>query len=311
MSMYTMSVHKKIFSVASAVAISLGFIGLLGASAQENQVPTVVSVYLSATAGAQTDAYPGGTINNLSPGGGRTVHINGIVEDLDGRDDISFVSGTFRRSGATNGSNCTADNNDCYRVATCSLSNNEDANQKEYNCSMSLQSYIDSTVPTTGRYPAENWIIDVYVEDVQTDSGADSSVSKEVGEVMDLSIPSPLDFGIFDVGDQTDSLNNIEQVFSQNGNVVVDVEVYATAPQSCLTGEIPVGNHQWSLNDLPYDATGTTVLTGTPADTNLALSYRDDDTTNITKSLFWNIKIPDTNISGECSGVIIITSIAG
>jgi len=306
------SSSKSLFSwVAIFVLIAAVFFAQrIIVSAQSNQAPTVQSVYISSTTGAKTDAYPSGTIDNLSPGSTLNIHVNGEVEDLDGRDDISFVSVVFRRSGASGGNSCTADNNDCYRLASCSLSNNEDSNQKDYNCMLSIAYYADSTVATTGRFPDDNWVTEVYVEDLQVASGNDTSVTKEMGEILSLDIAGSLNFGSMDMGDTSTALTNAEQTITQNGNDVADVEVNGLGSMTCDFGTIPVANHQWALTDVPYDDVASTVLSAVATDTDLAVSYRDDDTTEMSKILYWNLEIPSIDIAGACTGSIVVNAIA-
>ncbi len=296
---------------AACIALAvLFFTHQVVVTAQSNQAPTVQSVYISSTTGAKTDAYPSGTIDNLSPGSTLNIHVNGEVEDLDGRDDISFVSVVFRRSGASGGNSCTADNNDCYRLASCSLSNNEDSNQKDYNCMLSIAYYADSTVATTGRFPDDNWVTEVFVEDLQAASGSDTSVTKEMGEILSLNIGSSLDFGSMDMGDTSTALTNAEQTITQNGNDVADVEVNGLGSMTCDFGSIPVANHQWALTDVAYDDVASTPLSAISTDTDLAVSYRDDDATEMAKTLYWNLEIPSIDIAGSCTGSIVVNAIA-
>ncbi len=290
--------------------VTLFFLLAATTLAQANTAPTIISTYLSATTGAQTDDYPSGSITDLVPGGTRSIHVNGIVEDLDGRADIAIVSVVFRRSGATNGNTCTADNNDCYRVTSCSLFNNEDVNQKEYDCLVQIQYYADSTVATTGRFPDENWVAEVYVEDLQVASATDNTVTKEMGEILALDIPTAIDFGTLNLAETTGVDTNVHQVISQFGNDQADVEVNGFGAMTCVLGTIPVANQQWALSDVAYDDPASTVLTAISTDTNLAVPYRDDDQTNASKVLYWNIEIPSIQISGSCSGTVTVSSIA-
>ena len=269
--------------------------------------PSVKSVYISASAGAKTDAYPGGIIDNLSAGGTRTIHINGVVEDLDGRDDIDHVEAVFYRSGATGGSACTADKNDCYQVSTCALTNNEDLEEKEYNCQMDLEYYTDAT-DEIGRFSAQNWLVYVKVVDTTQASGTDNSLSKEIQTVLSLSIPSSIDYGNLSLGQSTVQANNVEMVITQQGNDQADVEVSASSGMTCDSGAILTGNQEWALSDLAYNQ--GTDLSDVAVETNLDVNYRDDDATAETKTLYWNIGIPENSVGGDCNGTVTITTIS-
>jgi len=123
----------------TAIPLGLAFLSMVfgvwvnipTASAVDNNPPTVVSVVVATTANGQTDGFPGGSID-LTAGTTRSVYVNGVVEDLDGKATISSVSGTFHRSGATSGDNCSADTTNCYVVGTCALGDNGNTNQKKH-----------------------------------------------------------------------------------------------------------------------------------------------------------------------------------
>ncbi len=300
------------FFLSSAVlisALSIFFILTPGnTNAQENAPPTISSHFISASANAKTDTYAGGAINDLVLGGVRVIHINGVVEDLDGRDDIVSVESVFHRSSVEGADACTADNNDCYRESSCTLTDNEDVNQKEYDCLHSLEYWIDAT-DTGGRFEAQNWMSYIKVSDAVS-SNSDNTVNKEMNTILGLTI-GEIVYGTLALEQMTDAATNVDQLLTQQGNDLTDVEVSSVAAMSCdVRGTIPVANQQWSLSDIAWDETGTNELTGVAADTDVAVGYRDDDATELTSNLHWNISVP-TGLEGQCLGTIAITAISG
>lgn len=128
--------------------------------------------------------------------------------------------------------------------------------------------------------------------------------------MLGLNIPTAIAYGSFGLGASTTASTNQEMVITQKGNDEADVEVSGVAMTCDTIGEIPVGNQQWSLTDVDHGGSGTANLTGTAADTELHVAYRTDDVTPNTKTLYWNIVIPDTGVKGLCTGTNTIGVIA-
>lgn len=277
-----------------------------------NVSPTVVSVYISSQANGLTDDYPLGTIYDLVAGSTRTIHVNGVVQDLNGRSDVTSVSASFRRSDiplTSCDSTAEQDSNYCYYVDTCTLTNNANTDQKAYDCAMALEYFIDAT-DAAGLYPNENWIVDVQVSDGDS-SNTNSSVTKEVASVLALSIPGSISYGILSLGEFTTSASNYEMVISQAGNTAADVEVFSTQnTMTCsIRGTIDISLEQWSLSDVSYGHVDANSLTSSAVDTNLNVERRSDDSQNTSKKLYWNIKVPDSGIEGTCTGTNTITAV--
>lgn len=280
------------------------FVTTLNTSASSN--PIVNSVYISDVANGLTDNYSGGTIipNN---GTTKTIHINGVVSDNDGDGNIASVSTVFYRSGVANGTSCTTDNNDCYKVTSCDLTLN-DSTSKKYNCAVALQYYTDAT-DGGGRYPNDNWIIYVKVLDGENNIGENNSVIKEIGSIVAVDIPLNLSYGSLSLGATTTIATNQEMIFTQKGNVVADVGVTGDT-LDCTIGSIPTNHQKWSLTDVGFDDQFAQTLTDYSVDTDLNIGYRDNDTTEETKKLYWNLKAPLSGVKGFCVGQTIIVSFA-
>jgi hypothetical protein len=270
--------------------------------------PTVVSVVIATTANGQTDSFPGGSID-LIAGSTRTVYVNGVVEDLDGKATISSVSGKLHRSGVQDGNNCSADTANCYVVGNCALGDNADPNQKTFSCRMNLLNIAQSTV-SGGQFPNENWVAYVSVTD-GVETGTHNATTKEMQSILSLTIPSTIAYGNRDLGAQSTVENNVEMVLTQRGNVEADVEVSMTATgMACASGTIPRGNVKWALTDVAYSHGSNAALTATPVDTNVYVGYGTHSAPTPTKTLYWNIQIPIEGVGGYCSSSVNVSSIA-
>lgn len=244
---------------------------------------------------------------SLTAGGSKTYHVNGIIEDLNGRDEITSVNLNLFRNGQTCTGAGDADNNYCYNVTGCSLRNEGggDLNQKEFNCEVALQYWADST--SAGGVDAPGyWVAAIEMED-PAGTVADSTTQLEVQTVFAANIPSAIDFGALGLGDSTGSGTNVDQTITQNGNDVIDIDVSGTALSCDGVGSIPVGNVEWNTNDNGHSGAGATDLTGSGVGTSLSLGYRTDEVTPVTDILHWDIAIPSTGVAGTCTGTITQT----
>ena len=238
----------------------------------------------------------------------RSLHVTGRISDANGETDIATTSLVFYRTGATNGSACGSDNNDCYRVATCDL-NVAAGNDTEvdYDCPISLAYWIDAT-DTSGRFPTDDWTVLVTTVDIPG-AVATATRSIEIESLLALNIPESIPYGTFSLGDETTSGTNQEMVLTQKGNTYADVELSGSNMGCSITGSIPVGNQKWSLLDVGY-AAATGTLSGTPTAAERNITYRDSEVTELAASLYWNIGIPTSGVKGLCSGTNTVAVVA-
>lgn len=268
-----------------------------------NASPVIDSIYISSSTNGLADDFSGGTITP-NPGATKTLHINGVARDDNGEADITNVEMAFFRDDL--GTSCTSDQNNCYHVTNCTLSPNSSITKK-YDCEIALQFFADAT-DVGGRYSDNVWKAWTIVTDSSTATGI-SSTTKEVATILSVNIPNAITYGTFSLGAKTASSTNQEMVITQKGNDEADVNVSGSDMACTDIGTIPVANQKWVLTDLGYDDGGT-ALSGTPTDTDLNVGYRDDQNTDVTKSLYWNIEIPATGVKGVCTGSSTIAVIA-
>lgn len=283
----------------------------VGANGNVNNVsPTFIDVYMTTSADyTQSDNTGGnGGAIDLIPGGTKLVKVTGTVEDLNGSADIQGVSATFYKSSGSPA--CSPDNNDCYKVNSCTTTNGPTSNQLDFNCTMNLAFYTDST-QAGGPDQTRDWIVSVDVKDIDNAAANNNSLHKEINTLLALSIPGSLNFGTLTIGSQTNSSNNQNMGIEQYGNDEADVEVSMPGPLNCaIRGAIPTNNVKWSLTDVDFSDVSTVALSNTPTNTFLNVPYRTNDASPQMKTLFWNIAVPPGGIEGACSNNITITALA-
>ncbi|MFH1315428.1 MAG: hypothetical protein ABIH67_03470 [Candidatus Uhrbacteria bacterium] len=298
-----------VFVVAALVMVNSQADEVTTTTLIENVAPTVDNVYINDVQYTLSDGYAGGTINTLAAGTTKAIYVNGIISDTNGDDDLSAIAAVIYRTAQTD--SCSADDNDCYSnntAGTCLIDTTYGtSNEAKFACPFSLQYYADSTDASSDTYSADTWTVSVTVTDDNSATDNDKTVTKEMGTLLSLNIPSTITFGTLALGASTVIADNQMMTIEQYGNDSADVEVSGTN-LTCdgSTAFIPAGNVEWALTDVDY-ASGTD-LTGTPADTNLNVAVRTGATTN--QKIYWNIGIPVTGVEGTCTGTTTITTIA-
>jgi len=297
-----------LFAIIMLVLVKSQADSVTTTTAINNASPTVVSEFISTAANGGSDDFSSGIA--LTAGTTKTIHINGVVQDTNGRADISTVALALYRSGATGGAGCTADNNDCYPVSSCTLATNSDTTQKTYDCSVALKYFTDAT-DTGSTFAVQNWTAGITVTDASSATGTSSS-SVEVNTLLALTIPSSLSFGSLALGTTTTSSNNVTYTLTQQGNQAADVE--ASMPNAGLTcssiGNIDNSRVKWALTSVGYADAGATALTSSAVNTVANITRQSDDSTATSSNLFWNISVPSTGVAGTCSGTMTITAVA-
>lgn len=287
-----------------------------------NAAPSFVSVRTSADSFGSED-YADGKIDTLIPSGAMMLYLTGVIEDTNNRAEIDLVSAVFYRSETDGGADCVANGaNDCYVVADCDLDSivGMSDTQLRYSCPIGIQYYADAT-EAGGEFADEHWIVAMTASDVHGAIGTDQSQTREIQTLLALDFDRVIDYGTVSLGMETDESTAATQGFAQAGNDRADVELsYSTVAGSpsyggfmdCVhnggTGAIPSGRQQWSVVSNYYGGVGSYALTDAQAIAPLDIAYRHGS--NPTGTLFWNVSIPESGVSGTCSGSIIVSAVS-
>jgi photosystem II stability/assembly factor-like uncharacterized protein len=156
-------------------------------------------------------------------------------EDTNGGDDVTNVIGYFKSGNAVSLA-CTANENNCYVDASCTLDSGVGtANQVDAVCSADVWYNADSgSWYAWGRPTDDNGTINF---------GIYSSVVDTVAELSAVNVAeSSIDYGFLRLGttsaEQTVTLQNL-------GNTVIDVGIQG-ADMTSASGTIPRANQEWS-----------------------------------------------------------------
>ena len=203
---------------------------------------------------------------------------------------ITNVLAKIYRSGVSNGKDCTPGNNNCYSVASCSVTScvGTDAT---YTCTIDMQFHADPTDES-----AEYWRAWIEATDgVLTDSNYSPADAPDVNTLSALNI----DLGSIDYS--TVNPNNVSSQktieVQTTGNAPIDVKL-SGIDMTWSGNTILVGQQKYSADsDFDWEIEGA-VLDGTPTCHELFTIKPTESPTNATENIYWKLKVPTGKPAG-------------
>ncbi|MBI2120828.1 MAG: DUF2341 domain-containing protein, partial [Parcubacteria group bacterium] len=226
---------------------------------------------------------------SLMEGTTKVITATASTTDQNGYADMVSATSTFSRSGV--GASCTANDNNCYQVASTSCSfSNCSGNTCSVTCSANIQYFADPT--DSGTYSAENWLANMTVVDSTSLKDTDTSVGVEMYTLRALGTVDAIDYGSLSVGSDTGGIN-ASTTLTNTGNDNINVSLDGTNLTSqSSTSTIAVDKQKYATTSFTYSAcaicqflTGTT----TAVDVNLP---KPTTTAPVTDKLYWGISVP-------------------
>ena len=332
-----------VFVVASLVLINSQAGSNTNVTMNVNNVnPVVTTVHLSSSAGYTGADSWAGAINNITPGAGLHVYVNGQITDGNGWGDINNVWVSVHLSGATEGTTdlswnsgthnpnqCGTNTYNCYNMTntgggtTCTLVQDGSDGAgltKKYECDFNLASFVRASAggPNASVNTDDIWKFQVMAIDQQPDATSSVvTVSKEINAFLGIAIPTNVDFGTLSLGGSTgaDSASGPRHLDIMNiANDTQDLNVSATN-MTCAIGSIPVANIQYGVGEIGtanspgYGGGGMAAYSTTP--TLLEVNMPEQTTgSQQHKRIFNEITVPAAGIKGPCSGIATYTATA-
>ncbi len=261
------------------------------------------------------------TINNVSPTMGSVVLNNAgdislmikgaggtlvntysaNVTDNNGCTDLNGATSTIFLSSV--GYGCSADDNNCYNIAStsCTLtdcSGDTDAIAR-YSCTTTLRFF---TIPTSaGAHAAENWFSRITVFDEALSSSATSSARDVIATAALDVAENDIAYGAVKTTFNTGT-DNATTTIINFGNTPINSEVSGKDMKDG-SNSIPIGYQKHSLSTFDYNVAGaTTSPSSTPSLIDVVIP-RPQDMNDVTDEIYWGIGIPAGTPSGDYSGV--------
>lgn len=310
-----LSVLFVLISLVSLVVIvrlrTLADVTLQEASAQSAE-PSVDAITPSNLSGSGDISIPDpGLI--LNEGVPVSLYVRGTVSDPNGCADLDHIVIKAYRSGATGGSACTPDKNDCYTTTvahgdiSCSGVGDTDAT---FEVTIPVENFADPT-DSGSEFEAETWVAEATVHDAD----ANSHSLTNAYEVQSLGAfdldTSALNYGVLALGE----LSSQKTVnFTNTGNRLVDAYVEADDDlQSNLSGFDVIQSTavHYSLTDTFAYGVGTAIeVTPTQTLMDLNLAQQTNDATPTIESGYFLLQMPPDGISGTYTNTLTFTAYA-
>lgn len=293
------SIPWLVFIVLAGLLVGAGFYSFLPPKSPGVKAVTTTTFTPQVTVGNQSPVVSAVDLNagsaiTLTDNTTTSVTCIATITDENGGDTVSSATATIYRSGVSNGSSCTDNDNDCYQDETCSLVNS--GNTATATCAVSIWFHADPT-DVGSPWSSEDWECYIIAAD---DAGATDSATDTtpvgLDTVLALEITSSIDYGNLAPGASTTM--TATTTATTTGNAAIDVKIRGTdLATSTLT--IAGGQQKYATTSgLLYDDVATIVMaTTTESYKNLVLESLKPIQNNpvqatATDNIFWGIRIP-------------------
>ena len=289
----------------------------------------------AATGNHATSTY---TVNNVAPevssvviNGGEDIVLNmknmdeylattssTSISDNNGCGDIVSATSTIYWSSVSGEHNCTADDNNCYTIAStyCTLlagscTGGSDADLT-YTCSTTLAYHaIPTDDATNSPYTATDWLAGITAFDDNGAYGTATSVSGvEVTtltalEVTEIAIP----YGTIKGGQNSGNYNATTTIINY-GNCPLDTGIDVDDMDKDIpAGVIEAENQQFATSTFAYGSGTWSVEEASSTLQVDIVTVKPTSTTDVSDEVYWGIAIPSGKPSGTYTGMNTFTAI--
>lgn len=254
-----------------------------------------------------------GSAISLTENATTTVNVVASTTDQNGYAELISATSSIYRSGVTSTSACTADNNNCYQLASTSCSFSTCSGN---NCNLTCTAYIYYFAEPTdsGAYSAQNWLANVTVVDKYNATGTAGTASGvELNTLLALDVTSAINYGTLQPGNDTGATNQTT-IVTNTGNAAIDVEISGSKLNlDGLDGSsynIGVTQQLYATSTFTYSTcTICTTLSATAVTYEIDL-VKPTTTTAITDDIFWGLNVPSGRPIGTYSGTNTFSPVA-
>ena len=236
----------------------------------------------------------------------KSVSATADVSDPDGCDTITGVTAKIYRSGVASAQACSANDNNCYSVASCTETSCS-GTDAVYTCTISMQFFADPT-DTGTPWVSQYWraFIEATDEDDATGSGYSAADAPDVNSLLGLDVTATINYGSLTAGAKNDPLDKTTTV-TATGNVSLDVTLYGVNMTSG-GNSIAVGKQKYALATSTAYASGTSLLVDPGAKAQLNCCKTFASGSKATKDIWWGIDVPSPQAVGVYTGSITFSA---
>ena len=256
-----------------------------------NAAPTVSDVSLN-----------GGSSITLSENTTKSVSATGTVSDTNGYANITSVIGKIYRSGV--GSDCSADNNNCYSAASCATSSCA-SNDCVATCSYNVQFYADPT--DTGTYStAQGWNTQTWVAWIKaidasnaSSSATNSSQTVDINTLPAVTVTNSITYDSLNPDQNMTNLTK-EVTATTTGNVPIDLQIKGDNMTYGATGTIAIANQRYATSSVLW-ASGN-IASSTYQNFEVDLGKPTSHPSTSTDIVYWGWAVPSGTPVGTYAG---------
>jgi len=274
--------------------------GVLAKYTVNDVAPTVTSVTLD-------DGTP--IALNLKGSTTNVAAVSTDVTDNNGYLDITGATAVIYRTTKT--ADCSADDNNCYQVATgdCVQSAGDGATCT-YTCTAAFKYYADPTDVSSG-YAADTWSAIITASDESGSGFKVGDTPVELGTNTALSVTeASIAYSTVVAGADTGITNETTTVVNE-GNSPIDTNLYGIdMVKDPENGTIPVEQQHYKLLAFTYGTPpvgGTALLVSTGVDVDTETTK--PTSTDISDEIFWGIGILEGTATGDYAGTNTFTAV--
>jgi len=256
-----------------------------------NVAPTVSSVSLN-----------GANNITLNENTTKSVSATGTVSDTNGYANISSVIGKIYRSGV--GSDCSADNNNCYSAASCATSSCA-SNDCVATCSYNVQFYADPT--DTGKYASssgwtsQSWVAWIKAIDASnaSSSATNSSQTVDINTLPAVIVTNSITYDSLSPEQNMANLTK-EVIATTTGNIPIDLQIKGDDMTGVPAGTITITNQRYATSSVLWDSGNTASSTYQNFEVDLGKPTSHPSTS--TDIIYWGWAVPSGTPVGTYTG---------
>ncbi len=259
-----------------------------------NSAPTVSAVVLN-----------GGSAITLNENTTKAITVVASTTDPEGVGDISFATGTLYRSGIAGTKNCTADNLNCYQIASSGCSFTDTTST--VSCSANIWHFAQAT-DASSSFSAQNWLGSITVTDSASNNTNSTTASGvELNTLLAIDVtPATTNYGTLAPGTSTGSTNATTSV-KNSGNSSSTLTLHGTA-LTLLSNSIATSSQHYATSSFTFGGNEQALSEASTSVSGFLLTS-PTSTTAVSTLMYWGITIPTGKATGTYSGTNVYTGV--
>lgn len=281
------------FATSTENSMPINRYGILGKYTFVNSAPTVSAVVYSTSS------------ITLTANATTSINVVASTTDPDGAGDISFATGTIYRTAVSGGAGCTADNLNCYQLASSSCTFS--GSTSTVTCSAKIYYFAQAT-DASSSFSSDTWSAKITLTDSANATNSSSTVSTvELNTLLAIDVtPTTTSYGTVKPNNNTGATNQTSSV-KNAGNSSTTLQLRGTA--LTLSGNnLATSSQRYATSSFTFGAGDQTL-----SDTDTAVSgftLTSPTSTNAVSSLiYWGVSVATGYATGTYSGTNTFTAI--